>query len=104
MRQAFMERGSDCPCTSSKWYQEGSGFLLPAWREGANCRACESPRKYDALLMVDTDVILGPGVLRRMWEVDADVVYGVYYTRSDWGGSMAAGLGPASLRVVAGVH
>lgn len=49
--------------------------------------ACdESP---SALFMVDTDVILGPGVLRRMWEVDADVVYGVFWTRCDWGGSMA---------------
>jgi hypothetical protein len=47
------------------------------------------PTKYDALLMVDTDVILGPGVLKRMWEVDADVVYGVYWTNSDWGGEMA---------------
>lgn len=42
-----------------------------------------------ALFMVDSDVILGPGVLKRMWEVDADVVYGVYWTYSDWGGSMA---------------
>jgi hypothetical protein len=41
------------------------------------------------LLMVDSDVILGPGVLARMWAVDADVVYGVYWTRSDWGGSVA---------------
>jgi hypothetical protein len=46
------------------------------------------PQSY-ALLMVDTDVILGPGVLKRMWEVDADVVFGVYWTFSDWGGSMA---------------
>lgn len=45
--------------------------------------------EYAGLFMVDTDVILGPGVLKRMWEVDADVVYGVYWTYSDWGGSMA---------------
>jgi hypothetical protein len=44
---------------------------------------------HSALLMVDTDVILGPGVLERMWAVDADVVYGVYWTYSDWGGPMA---------------
>jgi hypothetical protein len=42
-----------------------------------------------ALFMVDSDVILGPGVLKRMWEVDADVVFGAYFTHSDWGGSMA---------------
>lgn len=39
--------------------------------------------------MVDTDVILGPGVLQRMWEVDADVVYGVFWTDCDWGGYYA---------------
>lgn len=44
---------------------------------------------FEALFMVDSDVILGPGVLRRMWEVDADVVYGCFWTRSDWGGSIA---------------
>ncbi len=44
---------------------------------------------YDALFMVDSDVILGPGVLQRMWEVDADVVYGVFWTHSDWGGTTA---------------
>lgn len=40
---------------------------------------------YDGLLMVDDDVIIGPGVLDRMWSVDADVVYGVFWTRADWG-------------------
>lgn len=44
---------------------------------------------YDALLMVDSDVILGPGTLLRMWEVDAPVVYGVYWTHADWGGPVA---------------
>lgn len=38
-----------------------------------------------ALFLVDTDVILGPGVLERMWAVDADVVYGVFWTEADWG-------------------
>ena len=28
-------------------------------------------------------------VNKLMWEVDADVVFGVYWTFSDWGGSMA---------------
>lgn len=40
-----------------------------------------------ALFMVDTDVILGPGVLERLLEVDAPVVYGVFWTRCNWGGS-----------------
>lgn len=40
---------------------------------------------HDALLLVDTDVILGPGVLERMWAVNADVVYGVFWTEADWG-------------------
>lgn len=40
---------------------------------------------HDALLMVDTDVILGPGVLERMWAVDADVVFGCFWTEADWG-------------------
>lgn len=39
----------------------------------------------DALFMVDTDVILGPGVLDRLMAVDADVVYGVFWTECDWG-------------------
>lgn len=36
---------------------------------------------YDCLFMVDTDVVCGPGVLQRMMEVDADVVYGVFWSR-----------------------
>jgi hypothetical protein len=59
-------------------------FLEAADWQGSNWMT-----DYDALLMVDADVILGPGVLKRMWEVDADVVFGVYWTFSDWGGSMA---------------
>lgn len=42
---------------------------------------------YDALLMVDSDVILGPGVLSRLWQVDAPVAFGTFWTLSDWGGS-----------------
>ncbi len=38
------------------------------------------------LFMVDTDVICGPGVLERMLAVDADVVFGVFWTKSSWGG------------------
>ena len=37
--------------------------------------------RYDALFMVDSDVIIGPGVLKRMWQVDAPVVYGVFWTQ-----------------------
>lgn len=40
----------------------------------------------DALFMVDTDVILGPGVLDRMIAVEADVVFGVFFTQASWGG------------------
>ena len=42
--------------------------------------------KFSALFMVDTDVICGPGVLERMLAVDADVVFGVFWTKSSWGG------------------
>lgn len=42
--------------------------------------------EYSALWMVDTDVICGPGVLDRMLAVDADVVFGVFWTHSTWGG------------------
>lgn len=35
---------------------------------------------YDGLLMVDSDIVMGPGVLDRLWSVDADVVYGVFWT------------------------
>lgn len=52
-------------------------------------RPCTVVPHFDALFLVDSDVILGPGVLERMWAVDADVVYGAYWTHSDWGGSMA---------------
>lgn len=44
---------------------------------------------YDGLFMVDSDVVLGPGVLERLWAVDAPVVYGVFWTHADWGGSLA---------------
>lgn len=47
-----------------------------------------------ALFMVDTDVIVGPGVLERMWQVDADVVYGVFWTRCDWGNAPGIDLWP----------
>lgn len=39
---------------------------------------------HDALFMVDSDVICGPGVLERLLSVDAPVVYGVYW--STWPG------------------
>lgn len=35
---------------------------------------------YDGLLMVDTDVVMGPGVLEALWAVDAPVVYGVFWS------------------------
>lgn len=51
----------------------------------AEMRLSRTEDWFDGLLMVDTDVILGPGVLERLWAVDADVVYGVFWTESDWG-------------------
>lgn len=50
--------------------------------------------EYDGLFMVDTDVILGPGVLERMWAVDADVVYGVFWTGDNWGQPETSPLAP----------
>ena len=45
----------------------------------------DQPRmNYAGVFMVDTDVIVGPGVLARMWSVEADVVYGVFSTEADW--------------------
>lgn len=41
---------------------------------------------FSGLFMVDTDVICGPGVLDRMLAVDADVVFGVFWTKGTWGG------------------
>lgn len=55
------------------------GFMDFAWT------AHLDQPEFDALLLVDTDVILGPLVLERMWAVDADVVYGVFWTEADWG-------------------
>lgn len=40
-----------------------------------------SDRCYYALFMVDTDVIVGPHVLERLMKVEADVVYGVFWTQ-----------------------
>jgi hypothetical protein len=66
------------------------------WRGDKVARVAESRQRfmdaagdYDGLFMVDSDVILGDGVLERMLEVDADVVYGVFWTYSTWGGSAA---------------
>lgn len=44
-----------------------------------------TPIPFDGLFLVDTDVIIGPGVLSRLLAVDADVVHAVYWTPDDWG-------------------
>jgi hypothetical protein len=70
-----------------QFMEAGGAYTL--WVDDDSRPYYERPsERFDALFMVDSDVILGPGVLKRMWEVDADVVYGVYLTYSDWGGSM----------------
>jgi hypothetical protein len=76
VRQAYF----DMACGLEAWVESQPDVLRPK---------PDFAGLLDAVLMVDTDVILGPGVLKRMWEVDADVVYGVFLTYSDWGGSMA---------------
>jgi len=43
--------------------------------------------RFDGLFMVDSDVVIGPGVLERMWAVSAAVVYGVFWTQ--WPGFSA---------------
>lgn len=56
----------------------------------AKCRQVmmdEAERAGRGLFLVDTDVIIGPGVLDRLLAVDADVVFGVFWTWSTWGGS-----------------
>lgn len=73
-RQGFLDAA-----TSYVWdmvEHEGKTYALPPHQ------------KSDALFFVDTDIILGPGVLTKMLSVDAPVVYGVFWTYSDWGGSM----------------
>jgi hypothetical protein len=69
-------------------WQHGKIERVAKVRQEFMDRAMPGEWHYTPLLMVDSDVILGPGVLKRMWEVEADVVYGVYWTRSDWGGEM----------------
>lgn len=58
------------------------------WPERALHRVAEARQQmfefalgYDALWMVDTDVICGPEVLGEMLQVNADVVYGVFWTQ-----------------------
>ena len=61
----------------------------PKWHDAkieavAKCRQTFLDDRPDALFLVDDDLICGPGVLDRMLAVDADVVYGVFW--SDWDG------------------
>jgi hypothetical protein len=74
-RQAMMDMVR-CPrCNLHRW----DGFV------GGDCVNCGTEPRAHALFLCDTDVIVGPGVLERMWAVDADVVHGVYWTPDDWG-------------------
>lgn len=60
-----------------KWHAEKIARVARARQEFMDWARAS----YDGLLMVDTDLILGPGVLDRMLEVDADVVYAVFWSR-----------------------
>lgn len=75
-----------------RWHMDKIGRVAESRQyfmdEAVGERALSTSRYFDALLMVDSDVILGPGVLSRMWAVDAPVVFGVYWTYADWGGRM----------------
>ena len=67
----------------------------PRWHPHKIARVADARQRFldevdlvsypEAVFMVDTDVVCGPGVLERMWAVDADVVYGVFWTEDDWG-------------------
>lgn len=64
----------------------------PRWHHGkieavarSRQRFLEEAEGFDALFMVDADVIVGEGVLARLLEVESDVVYGVFWTEDDWG-------------------
>ena len=73
VRQRFMDHcDDDCPCTKGRETE-------------CMCDTLPVPPAR-SLFMVDTDVICGPGVLDRMLEVDADVVFGVFTTKCSWGG------------------
>lgn len=72
-RQRFMERVGHNACVKATSRLPGD----PVWKSVPRLM---SYGNYDAVLMVDTDVILGPGVLDRLWAVDADVVYGVFWS------------------------
>lgn len=54
---------------------------------------------YDALWLVEYDMILPPDALRKLAEVDADIVYGLYVARQQpWLWLYATTLGPAHVR------
>lgn len=83
VRQGFvLQAVTSCEC--------GHPLTYPQHDHAGSCTLCDectesAGPQFDALFLVDTDVILGPGVLERMWAVDADVVFGVFWTEADWG-------------------
>jgi len=60
-----------------KWHRAKIQRVAPA-RQEMIVNAAVGP--FDALFMVDTDVLAGARVLERMLKVDADVVYGVFWS------------------------
>ena len=59
-----------------RWHREKIDNVASARQECMDW----AREEFDALLMVDSDVIIGPGVLDAMLAVDAPVVYGVFWT------------------------
>lgn len=81
-RQQMMGVPFNCEC--------GHPLTYPQHDHAMKCMSCDcsdgKPPGLEALFMVDTDVVLGPDVLAQMLKVDAPVVYGVFWTHSDWMG------------------
>ena len=76
---------TECPDTGGpKWdgrKMERIGMVRQGFIDRVN-----SDANYDALFLVDDDLLLGDWVLQRMLDTDADVVYGVFL--SNWSGGL----------------
>ena len=70
-----------------KYWHHDKFLSVAAARQQMLVDAVREIETDEVLLMVDTDVILGPGVLARLLKADADVVYGVFWTEANWLGA-----------------